>query len=720
MKKSTLGLIHHVLFFVIIAATGTAQQFNNNRDKFQIAVHRASDAIVIDGILNERSWKVADVATDFFRVLPIDSGQALSQTEVLMSYDDNELFMAIICHDTVAGKRPAESLRRDFSFGKNDNFLAFIDTYSDQTNGFSFGISASGAQWDGLQSNGGTVALDWDCKWRSAIVNDEHKWVAEFAIPFRSIRYPEGVKEWGVNFSRLDLKTSEKSSWAPVPRQFPTANLAFTGTVIFDEAPPKLGTRFSLIPYALAQTSKNIELQEDANFKANAGLDAKITLSTSLNLDVTVNPDFSQVEVDRQVTNLDRFELFFPERRQFFLENSDLFASLGSASIRPFFSRRIGLNAPVQAGLRLSGKIGDEWRLGLMNIQTGAENEISAANFTVAVLQKKILGRSNFSTFFVNKTNTGNVDPDHFNRVGGVEFNLASKDSRWVGKAFYHQSFSPDKSKNTSAASTDITFNTQQWRISLSQAYVGRNYAAETGFIRRGSYYQLNPQAGYKFFPSQSSIANHGPRVSLNMFYDLNGTQTDRQLSADYVIQWLDRSSFSMGIGQDYVRLLQPFDPTNTDAAPLSKGEEFSWENVNLTYESNARRLFNYSFAALYGGFFNGDRFGIEGECNYRVQPYGSLGLVSAFNRLILPEPYTNLNLFLLGPKLDITFTDKLFLTTFVQYNSQIENLNVNIRFQWRYAPVSDLFIVYTGNSNTTGLIAKNRALVVKMSYYFN
>jgi hypothetical protein len=178
-----------------------AQDFNDNRQKFKISVHRISDEIIIDGVLAENSWQEADVATNFFRVLPIDSGQAISQTEVLMAYSDVELFMAIICHDTVAGKRPAESLRRDFSFGKNDNFLAFIDTYNDQTNGFSFGISASGAQWDGLQANGGTVALDWDCKWRSAIVNDDRKWVAEFAIPFRSIRYQEGVKAWGINFT---------------------------------------------------------------------------------------------------------------------------------------------------------------------------------------------------------------------------------------------------------------------------------------------------------------------------------------------------------------------------------------------------------------------------------------------------------------------------------------------------------------------------------------
>jgi hypothetical protein len=378
------------------------------------------------------------------------------------------------------------------------------------------------------------------------------------------------------------------------------------------------------------------------------------------------------------------------------------------------------LNSPVQAGARLSGKIGDQWRLGLMNMQTGSAGQISAANFTVAALQKKVLGRSNIGAFFVNKFNTGDEDPDHFNRVAGIEFNLASTDSKWVGKTFYHQSFNPDNLKQSSVAAAALTYSTQKWLASFNQAYVGNGYSAETGFIRRRNYFQLNPTLGYKFFPSNTKVANHGPTAELDFFYNLQGQLTDRQSELSYSFQWLSRSQFSVGVSQDFVKLQSPFDPTNTGIVPLEVGQEFTWSNVQFEYASNARRLFNYSFGALYGGYFNGERFGIEGECNYRVQPYGSLGLITAFNRLLLPQPYGNVNLFLFGPKLDVTFTDKLFLTTFVQYNSQVENLNVNIRFQWRYAPVSDLFLVYTNNSDTQNFASKNRALVVKMSYYFN
>ena len=204
--------------------------------------------------------------------MPTDTGFAIAQTEVRLTYTESTLYMAITCYDSSPGKRPVESLRRDFNFGKNDNFLVFIDTYNDQTNGFSFGVSAAGAQWDGVQANGGTVNLDWDIKWKSAVKNYKDRWVAEFAIPFRSIRYHGGEQEWGINFSRLDLKTNEKSSWAPMPRQFATATLAFTGSLVWDKPLPSSGPRFSLIPYISGKATQDNEAGEDIKPKANAGV----------------------------------------------------------------------------------------------------------------------------------------------------------------------------------------------------------------------------------------------------------------------------------------------------------------------------------------------------------------------------------------------------------------------------------------------------------------
>lgn len=701
-----------------------AQKDHVNREKYKLYIHETEVSLIIDGILDEEPWLDAQRADDFYRVLPIDTGYASVKTEVLMTYDKSNLYIGIICHDETPGRRPVESLRRDFTFGKNDNFLSFIDTYNDQTNGFSFGISAAGAQWDGTQSNGGSVGLDWDTKWKSAVQSYPDKWVAEFAIPFRSIRYREGDTEWGINFSRMDLKNNEKSSWAPVPRQFPTASLAYTGTLVWDKPLPKAGPRFGLIPYVSGRAIRDVEAGEPATTGGDVGLDAKVSLSTSVNLDLTVNPDFSQVDVDRQVTNLSRFELFFPERRQFFLENSDLFASLGSSGLRPFFSRRIGLQNKVNAGVRLSGKMGEKWRVGLMNMQTASSDIEAAANYSVATIQKQVLSRSNVNFFMVNKEVTGNTEQaggmTGYNRVVGSDFNYASADNRWTGKAFYHHSFSPGSAGETFATSANIGYSTQQLSLEWNQAHVGEGYNAEVGFVRRKGYHYFNPQGRYRFYPASSKIANHGVGVDAELYYDSSFSNTDRQIELSYSVVWLNRSELGVEMEDGFIRLLQPFDPTNSAGEQLDAGARFYWKEIAIYYTSDARKLFNYEVIGRYGGFFNGNRLSLGGELNYRVQPYSSIAMVATYNKIDLPKPFNSARFLLIGPKLDFTFTRSLFFTTFVQYNDQIDNLNLNMRLQWRFAPVSDLFIVYTDNSYPQGFETKNRALVLKLSYWFN
>lgn len=714
-----------LVFSLIIINTsnffGQLQQVN--RQKYQVHINHSSEQIEVDGFLNEEIWKNAEPATDFIRVLPIDTGLAVSQTRVLLCYDNENIYIGIECFDSLPGRRPAESLRRDFNFGKNDNFLVFIDTYNDQTNGFSFGVSAAGAQWDGLQSNGGAVSLDWDTKWRSEVKNYYNKWVAEFAIPFRSIRYNEGQKEWGINFSRLDLKTNEKSSWAPVPRQFATATLAFTGTLVWDKPLTGSDLRFSLIPYISGKSIQNKESGEETKYKATGGFDAKISLSTSLNLDLTVNPDFSQVEVDRQRTNIERFELFFPEKRQFFLENSDLFASLGRDNIRPFFSRRIGLESPVNAGLRLSGKIGENWRIGVLNMQTGKKDSIQSINYATIAIQRKILKRSNISAFIVNKQLTGNqldTIANEYNRVAGADFNLASLDNRWTGKLFYHRSFSEINGKEAFSTAASAIYNTPKLMVSLIQAGVGNDYIAETGFVPRKGYYQTSPEIQYKFYPKSQKIANHGTNLKTDLFFTHDFSLTDRISTLSYFVEWLNKNKLTGEIRNLYLQLLAPFDPTNTGGVKLDSLSQYNWNEVATNFLSDIRRLFNVDLTIRYGGFYNGTKLSFNGDLFYRIQPYASIATSFSYNKIELPEPYNSADLILIGPRLDITFSDKLFLTTLAQYNNQIDNFNINIRFQWRYAPVSDIYLVYTENAYPTDFKTKNRGIVLKISYWLN
>ena len=222
-----------------------------NKD-FVYNVKKAKSTINIDGIIDEPDWMAAQKADKFFKVLPIDSGYATQPSTMLMTYDDKALYVAQIFYDTIPGKRIMESYRRDFTFGSNDNLLMFFDTFLDQTNGFSFGVSASGAKWDGTMSDGNNISLDWDCKWESKTLHYDNRWVSEMRIPFKSIRYPKDSRVWNTNFSRLDLKSNEKSAWAPVPRQFPTASLAYTGQMKFEEPLPKSKTLFGTTIRGLA------------------------------------------------------------------------------------------------------------------------------------------------------------------------------------------------------------------------------------------------------------------------------------------------------------------------------------------------------------------------------------------------------------------------------------------------------------------------------------
>lgn len=698
-------------------------------DSYRLAINKTASPIRIDGMLDDPAWSSADVAKDFFMVLPMDTSAARVRTEVRMTYDDQNLYLVASCFHAVPGPYYVESLRRDFVFGKNDNFLLFMDPFDDQTNGFSFGANAAGAQWDGTMYEGGKVDLSWDNKWESAVKYDDEKWVLELSIPFKSIRYKKGIREWGINFSRLDLKTTEKSSWAPVPRQFPTASLAYSGILVWDVPPPSAGANISIIPYVSAGVNKDYEKNRPSDYNTDVGGDVKIAVTSSLNLDLTVNPDFSQVEVDRQVTNLDRFELFFPERRQFFLENGDLFANFGYASIRPFFSRRIGLEAPIRFGARLSGKPNKNWRLGMMNMQTGKVNEsgLPSQNFTVASIQRKVFSRSNIGMIFINKQSvdyirdTGKPAYSNYNRNVGLEYNLASSNNLWTGKAMFLKSFSPNASSKDYVHAAHLQYSSRRVFLWWQHEYVGQNFNAEVGYVPRKNYFKVNPQAGYTFFPRRGVILSHGPKFFYSGYFNEKLKRTDDEYFLSYLFTFRNQSTLVTWVAHDYVKLLSPFDPTNTQKDTLPTGSEHRWYAYGSDFISKPQSVFTYGFSSRYGGYYaGGTRLSLTADIGYRLQPYVSLAVNTSFNHINLPSPWNKTIFWLVGPRLDITMTNKLFFTTFFQYNGQVKNMNLNTRFQWRYKPASDLFIVYTDNYLPAPFGVKTRAIVLKLTYWWN
>ena len=717
-----------VIVALLCSLLSLAQKKNS---AFLLKIHEANSPIVVDGQLNEQAWLETDSAASFFMVLPMDTSKSRVHTTVRMTYDEQHLYIMAICYLLKPAPYMVESLRRDFVFGKNDNFIFFIDPFDDRTNGFTFGANAAGAQWDGTLYQGGSADLSWDGKWSSVVKNYPDKYIFEASIPFKTIRYKKGISSWGINFSRLDITHAEKSSWAPVPRQFPTASLAYTGTLVWDKPPPDPGFNISLIPYVLGGLSKNYEAKTPTEYRKEIGGDAKIALTSSLNLDITVNPDFSQVEVDRQVTNLDRYELFFPERRQFFLENADLFANFGYPTIRPFFSRRIGLGVPIQFGARVSGNINKDWRLGVLDMQTDGIDStgMPVQNYAVVALQRRLFSRSNIRFMFVNRQAV-NYDPGkdsnltvypEYNRNLGLEYNLASSNNKWTGKAMLVKSYSPGIDDNDFVHAANLQYSGKTWLISWQHEYVGKNYNAEVGYVPRNDFVRFSPLVGYLFFPKSGRVLSHGPKISTSHFLTPSFHTTDNETIFLYALNFRNQTIFDVWLGHVFIELLQPFDPTNSGKDTLATGSRHTWNAVGTDLFSKPQQLFTYSFSTRFGGYFqNGTRINLSGELGYRFQPYVSISLSANYNHIDLPTPWGKTDYWLIGPRADITFTNKLYFTAFLQYNNQLDNINLNTRLQWRYKPASDLYLVYTDNYFPSPIAVKNRAVVLKFTYWFN
>lgn len=710
-------------FILMFSGSLFCQKVNSD---FRLFIKKTEEVITIDGRLEEVTWKNAQVADDFFMITPVDTGKAKQFSEVRMAYDDENIYLSVIFYNNeIKGKYTAESLKRDFSFGKNDNFLIALDPFNNMTTGFSFGLNAYGAQWDGTMYNGGKVDLNWDTKWYSKVQFDDEKWVGEMAIPLKSIRYDHNSKFWGINFSRLDLKASEKSSWAPVPRQFPSVTLAYTGVLAFETKLPKQGNNSSIIPYSLGRTGK----ENDRNFKF--GGDIKYGLSSALNLDITANPDFSQTEVDQQVTNLSRFELFFPEKRQFFLENADLFSNFGYQTIRPFFSRRIGLETPIDIGVRLSGNINKDWRIGVMDIHTPKNEgeEITSKNYGVISLQRKLFDRSNIGLILVNKQNLNNLNNEtlntnssNYNRTIGIEYNHGSSNNLWEGKVLYLKSFSPELKNKNSVFAAHLQYKSTQWQWKIQQEFIGENYLAEVGYIQRQGYFKIEPSIGYLFYPTQSKrLVSHGPVGIQTYFFNTSLNKTDRLSQLNYVFNFRDRSRLTFSYENQYILLSNPFDPIRNGIKFLEKAGVHEWNTYAVSFKSQPQSLLTYTVKTLYGGYYeNGKRTGILSEIGYRFQPILSLNSVIHYNQIEMPLPWGNNKFWLLGVKADLTLTNNIYFSNLFQYNEQLDLWNFNSRFQWRYHPASDIFLVFNSNEINYPVPSKSWNLSLKVNYWLN
>lgn len=748
-----------VLFFCLLPFFLEAQ----NQPGANLHIKKANSEIVLDGILDEPAWQQADVADNWYLNYPLDTARAPYQTEARLTFDNQALYISFVCYDDDSPDI-INSLRRDFDPELNDYVGVSIGPYNDRINGFFFVITPAGIQLEGTLTgggNGGGWNSYWDNKWFSKVIRHPDKWIVEIAIPFKSFRYKSDVDEWNISFDRWELKRNQKSSWIRTPIQYTTASFAYGGQLIWDDPIPPAQTNISFIPYIAGSTSRDNEtLPKSKGSDFQAGFDAKIGVTPSMNLDLTVNPDFSQVEVDRQVINLTRFEFQFPERRQFFLENSDLFDLAGFPNARPFFSRRIGLapdssglfqRVPILYGARLSGSLNEKWRLGVMNMHTREELSLGlpAQNYTVAALQHNFWAQSSFALSFVNKQSldvelgdtakyfnrsifreiqTGGartVRPNTYNRVLSADLELLSKDNKWYHSSFIARSFDAFSQGEDLAGALFFSYSVRNVDLFMGYTFVNQFFNSEAGFVPSARVYpgqhRYFVNGSYNFYPTAKTIVSMGPSFNAEHTYIPGGTLTDRDYGLSYSFRFLNTSSLRLSYNYVYQRLTSDFnfiDPSRYTS--FRAGEEYDWQSVSATYQSNTRQLFNFNLSSTIGGFYNGRNFNLSGELTYRYQPFGNISLRLDFNDLNLPGNYGQEQLFLIGPRIDLTFTDKIFLTTYYQYNNLLDNMNLNARFQWRFKPASDLFIVYTENYLPADFSSKNRALVFKMTYWMN
>ena len=710
----------------------------NFKEIFRLEADKTSEEIIIDGKPDESTWEDAAKGSSFWQKVPYFAPGADPKTEVMLSYNDNFLYVAAKCYqsqDVII-----QSLRRD-EYWDNDGIAIILDPQNTRTNAYLFGITAAGAQWDAINAQTSDINSDWSNKWYSAVDVQDSLWSMEMAIPLRILKYSKGVKEWGMNFVRNHLNESEYHNWTAVPESFWPPDPAFAGALVFDEAPePKKGS-FNIIPYVSGSIGQDLD---GNNSELNAGLDARVSVSPTLNLDITFNPDFSQIEVDELVTNLTRFSILLPEKRTFFLESNDLFDDFGIGNIRPFVSRKIGLDQdrqaiPILYGLRMTGSLMPNTRIGAMNIHSLSGNGFDAQNQSMFSVQQKF-GRSFIQGMFINRQafdGTSVIGSD-YGRNTGLEAVYVTDDGQWQAFAGMHHGFKENVSDKNGFYILGLVFTNPNWEFNQIFDSVDENYYADLGFVNRIENYDATrdtivrvgyreslTELIYRFRPRKSKyIARHNIRSFYQQFLNSDWTTNEGNFELSYEVVFRSRHEIRMEYAYNNLDLLYPF--TFVENAEPLPAQRYTFNSVGLRYTSDDRKTVSGNISGRTGGFYNGTLDQMEANINFRAQPWGNFGLGYQWNQLDFPDQYGQETVTAFLSKIEIGFNTKVLWTTLFQYIDQSKFMGINSRLQWRFAPMSDLFLVYIDNydvdnglTNPNSIRANNRGLILKVNYWY-
>lgn len=729
-----LHLLSYCLLSAALVALPSESASQSSRERPSVRAVMATESPKIDGALDEAVWQTANPIDTFVQQEPREGQPATDRTEVRILYDKGHLFIGV--HAYASEPVAATEMRRDADrLFDEDNFQVILDTFHDSRNGYMFLTTPLGAKLEqqvfdeGEGGGRGTTAninRNWDGVWDAAarIVNDG--WTAEISIPFSTVRFvPSDTQTWGVNFQRQIRRKNEAVFWSPIPKAYTLTRVSLAGELQGLSGISR-GLDLRLKPFFVGgvydvratRTSRATDAIHDI------GLDARYGVTAGLNLDLTLNTDFAQVEVDEQQVNLTRFGLFYPEKRDFFLENSNFFtmgtgSAFTSSQVQTdlFFSRRIGLSdsgtpIPMLGGARLAGKSGKN-NVGVLDIQTDPAFGKPGDNFFVSRYSRDILKRSRVGALFINKdTLDGNP---HFNRTMGVDANLAVSRTLQVN-SYLAKTDTPGLDGKDMAFYGRVAYRDPRWNLWLNYLDVQDHFNAEAGFVQRTGIRTTKAYFGPTPRPKKGNVKLFEPMYVLTYITD----QTNRMVGRQHHLMLgttLRDDSFINVIFQETLDVLdKPFRIRPTVTIPVGSYQMNEWI---LTYNTSAGRRIYERLTVSPNQFYDGTRLGITAAAGVRASSRFSTEL--QYNRNDVKMPWGNFLVNLSTLRVDYTFSPRMTVRSLTQYNSSTNELSNNIRFNFIYRPGSDLYIVYNDLSQT-GLPAdifgkKDRQLVVKMTY---
>jgi hypothetical protein len=707
-----------------------------------ITASRTAEPPTVDGdILGDPAWRAALPVSSFWQERP-DEGQPSSErTEVRIVYTADTLYVGVVCFDRDPNAIIVSDSRRDAPLEETDSFQIIFDTYRDQLNGFVFGTNPAGIEYDGQVTNegqgggglgggqrqqlgaGGGFNLNWDGAWEVKTRTAETGWSAEFAIPFRTLRFPSGTDQaWGVNFQRNIRRRNERSFWAPISRQYNLYRLSLAGSLTGLQTP--VIRNLKATPYVLGNVVESGPRPVNADLLGDAGLDIKYSLTPSLALDATANTDFAQVEVDDQQVNLDRFNLFYPEKRPFFLENAGFFTVGNPGEVELFFSRRIGIGPDneqitILGGGRVSGKAG-KYNVGILNMQTDDYKDVIAGdNFTVARVSRDLPNRSSIGGLFVNRQQAWHPSDGHYNRTFAVDGKLGAGQSTVVS-GFLAKTQTPGEDEDDYAFNVRTRTSVPRFDFEAGYQEVAQRFNPEVGFLSRRGYRKPDVRLMTRWRPSDfMSIQELRPHTSYRAFVGYDGFLESSFWHIDN--HWVFRNSYEVHTGANITHegVRTPFEIYPGVFVPPGSYDEAEAQLVLMTNQGAPVSLNVQSFI---GGFFGGNRVTISPTL--RMRAGDTLTTEIAYQRNDVNLPWGDFTTNLLRTRVSYTFSTHAYVQGLVQYNDRADLWSMNFRFGWLQAANTGLFIVYTDTHGLYDLypdpVRTDRSLVIKYSRMFD